>query len=80
MRIAAIRAQLGVADVVALGADPQVVFDVEQRCRQPRGIVARGAQDMEREPLRRFLADAGQAFELVDQARSGAAKSGINRR
>ena len=67
MRVAAILAGLAVADVVAERAEAQLVLDVEDRLRQVLGVVAAGAQHMEGEPLRGFLADAGEAFEFGDQ-------------
>ena len=69
VRIAAVRAQLAVADVVADAAEAELVLDVEQRLRQVLGIVAAGAQHVKREPLRGLLPDAGQTLELVDQPR-----------
>ena len=69
MRIAAIIAQLAIADVVADGANSELVFDVHQRLRQPLGGFPIVAQNVKREPLRRLLPDAGQALELLDQTR-----------
>ena len=47
---------------------PRLSLTSSSAGRQPRGVVARRAQHVKREPLRRFLPDAGQAPELVDQA------------
>src|SRR5258708_4265040 len=69
MRVAAEIAQLAVADVVADGAGSQVVLDVHQGLGQPLRVFAWSAQNMERQTLRRFLADSGQTFEFLNQAR-----------
>jgi hypothetical protein len=69
VRIAAEIAQLTVADVVAGGAQSELVFHVYQCRGQTLGILARGAQHMECKALRRLLADARQAFELLNEAR-----------
>ena len=45
--ITAIRTQLRIADVVALGANAQIVFDVQERGREARRVIPRGAQHME---------------------------------
>ena len=66
--IAAIRTEFGVADVIAFRADAQVVFDVDQRRRQRRSLIARRAQNVKRQTLCRFLPDSRQPAELVDQA------------
>jgi len=46
MRIAAVRAQLAVADVVAFGAHAEVILHIEQRFGQTRGVLTRMAQDV----------------------------------
>ena len=69
LRIAAVLAQLAIADVVADAAQAQLVLHVQDGLRQVLGIVAAGAQHVERDPLRGLLADAGQALEFRDQPR-----------
>lgn len=69
--IAAELAQIAIADVVADAAEAEFILDVEDGLRQVAGIVARASQDVEREALRRLLADSGQAFEFVDEASEG---------
>src|SRR6185312_6267686 len=67
MRIAAEIADLAIADVIADGANAELILDVEDRLRQPFGIFAAGAQHVERNALRRFLPDARQFLEFLDQ-------------
>ena len=67
--VAAKYAQVAVADVVADAAEAQLVLHVEQGLGKLFGVLARGTQDMKRQPLRGLLADARQAFEFVDQPR-----------
>src|ERR1035437_3089115 len=69
VRVAAVRAQLAFGDVVADAAQAELILDVQDGLRQVLGIVARGAQHVEREALRRLLPDAGQALEFGDQPR-----------
>ena len=57
-----------VRDVVADAAEPKLVLHVEDRLRQVFRVLPAGPQHVERDALRRFRADAGQAFELGDQA------------
>jgi hypothetical protein len=59
--IAAVEAQVAVADVVAEAAQTQLVLDVEESLRQMFRVFAAGAQHVEGDALRGFLADAGQA-------------------
>src|SRR5574341_387443 len=56
--IRAERAQLAVADVVAGGAQAELVLDVENRLREVFGIFPRGAEDVESKSLRGLLPDA----------------------
>ncbi len=67
MRIATIEANLTIADVVALRANAELIFDVENSLRQILGVFPRRAQQVERNTLGRFLADAGEAFTLLDE-------------
>src|SRR5262249_29264699 len=71
MRIAAVRAKLGVADVVALGAQAEVIFDLNQRSGKTRGVVAGGPQHVERESLRGLLPDPWETAKLIDEALQG---------
>ena len=48
-------------------AQPDPLLDLADRVRQRAGVVIGGAQDVEGEPLRRALADAGQLRELGDE-------------
>ncbi|HWF46214.1 MAG TPA: hypothetical protein VG168_04345, partial [Bryobacteraceae bacterium] len=58
-----------IADVIALSADPELIFDVQQSLRELLRVLAWGAQQMERYPLRRFLTDAGEALAFLNQPR-----------
>ena len=62
VRIGAVGAQLGFADVAADRAQPQLLFHVHQRGHQTIDVLARRAQQVERNALRGFLPDAGQSF------------------
>ena len=65
--VAAVLAQLARGDVVADFAKAELILDVQDGLRQVLGIVASGAQHVERDALRRLLPDAGQALEFGDQ-------------
>jgi hypothetical protein len=68
VRIAAIEAQFGIANVIALRAERQLVFHIEKGLRQPLRVFARNAQQVKRNALRRFLSNAGQPLALGNQA------------
>ena len=53
-------------EVVADGAKYDALLNFEHRRSKPLDIRLRHAQDVKRQPLRRLLADARQAFEFVD--------------
>src|SRR5579884_2237389 len=76
MRIAAVGAQFGVADVVAFGAQAEMVFHVQQRGGEPLGVLAGSSEDVEGKTLGGFLADAGQAAEFVDEPLQGRGEIG----
>jgi len=65
----AIDAGVDVGDVIAHRAQAQVGLDVAHGGGEGFGIFVAGAQDVEGQPLRAFRADAGELFQLVDQAR-----------
>ena len=67
VRVAAKQAQFAVADVVAVFADAEFIFDVEDRLRQIFGIFARGAKQMKGNTLRGFLADSRQPFAFLNE-------------
>jgi hypothetical protein len=69
--IAAIQADFTVADVIALLADAELVFDIENGLSQTLGILARTAQEVKDDTLSRFLADAGEALTFLNQTREG---------
>lgn len=69
VRIAAEKAQFGIADVIADGAESEFVLDVENGCSQPLCVFAVGSQQVKRNALCGLLADAWQPFELLDQSR-----------
>ena len=68
VRIAAIRAELPIANVVALGANAQLVLHIQQRIRQACRIITGHAQDVKRQALRGLLPDARKAAKFFDQA------------
>ena len=65
--IAAILAEVAIADVVAEGADAKLVFDVEDGLGEALGVLAAGAQHVEGDALRGLLADAWKALEFGDE-------------
>ncbi len=75
--VAAILADLAIRDVVADAAEAELILDVQDGLREVLGILAAGAQHVERKPLRRLLADAGEAFEFGDQPRKRFGEIGI---
>ena len=66
-RVAADLARLLLGQVPALAAEANALLDLGDRRGERGGLVRRDAQEVEREPLRRSLADAGQARELRDE-------------
>jgi hypothetical protein len=58
LRIETILAEFSLGNVSTLSAKRESVFDGTNRFGQAKRIIAFGLQDMERQPLRRFLADA----------------------
>ncbi len=54
-------------------AGPNLLFRVADRFGQRECFFRRGTQEMERQPLRGFLSDAGQVFQFIDESfnRSG---------
>ena len=69
-RRAAIEARVGIRDVVAHRAFADIGFRVANRVGKRHRVFRLRAQQKKREPLRRFLADAGQMFQFVDQTRN----------
>src|SRR5581483_10510282 len=64
----AVRARILLGDVVAGRAVRHALLDVADRVAQPLRIVARVLEDVEREPLRAFRADARELLQLLDEA------------
>jgi len=64
----AIQARIGVRDVVAHRAKSHIQLGVADGVGEGQRIFRRDAEDMKREPLLQSWPDAGQMFELVDQA------------
>jgi hypothetical protein len=54
----------------------EVCFNLADRLGERQRLVGRRAQDVEREPLRGALPDAGQARELGDEAVDGGCEHG----
>jgi hypothetical protein len=75
-RIAAELAWIDVCDVVTDGAQVELGFQVSDGIRQRESVLLRGAQDVERQALRRLSADAGQFAELVNQLGKGLREAG----
>ena len=69
VRIAAVKAKIAIADVVALRADAELVFYVENRLREVLGVLPRGTQKMKGDALRRLLTNAGQSFAFLNEPR-----------
>ena len=67
LRIAAVIADLGVADVIAFGANAEIVLHVKQGLGQPGGIFSRLAQHVKRESLSRLLSDSREPPEFVNE-------------
>jgi hypothetical protein len=63
----AVKAGIGVGDVVAHGALMDVKLRVADRVGQREGLFGRDAQQVERQALRRLLADSGKALQLIDE-------------
>ncbi len=66
-RVQADPALLGLRDIAADGAEPDLVLDLQQRVRQPADVDRVGLQDVEGDPLRALGPDAGQPAQFVDQ-------------
>jgi hypothetical protein len=62
------RAARPLGEVEADLAERDPVLDVADRLRERVRVLGRSAQDVEREPLRRAVADAGELAQLGDQA------------
>jgi hypothetical protein len=72
----AIDARVDIGDVVANGAKAQIRFDVSHRRGQCLGVVIARAENVKGEALRALGPDAGELFQLIDQARHGFGKFG----
>ena len=70
-RAGTIDAGINVGDVVADRAQAQAGLDVVDGSGEGVGVVFAGAQNMERQPLRRLAANAGKFLELVNQTSHG---------
>src|SRR5829696_3613805 len=62
------RAARALGEVEAHLAQRDLLLDVADRVRERVRVLGRGAQDVERQPLRRAVADAGELAQLGDQA------------
>jgi hypothetical protein len=65
------RAARALGEVEADLAQADALLDVADRLRERVRVVGRRAQDVEREPLRRAVADAGELAELGDEPLEG---------
>ena len=65
--VGAVDAGIDVGEVVADRAVGDAILDVADGVAQPLGVLARGLEDVKREPLRALGADARQALELIDE-------------
>jgi hypothetical protein len=74
MGVAAIGAELGIANVVAERAKAEAIFDVEQGLGEALGVLAGLAENMKRQALRGLLAHAGKALEFLNQPLEGLSK------
>jgi hypothetical protein len=74
--VGADRAQLVLGQVAALGAEADALLHVLDRLRERERLVPRPREEVEREPLRRALADAGQLRELGDEVVHGRREHG----
>jgi hypothetical protein len=63
--------RFNVCEVVTDGAENDSQFDFPDRIDQTVEIVVGRAHDVKRQPLRRLVSDAGQAFQFVDEFRDG---------
>src|SRR5437868_4157700 len=72
--ITAEQTEIALADVVTDGAQPELVFDIENGLCQAPGIIAATAHQMKSQPLRRFLSDSGKMFEFANEPREGFGK------
>jgi uncharacterized protein Yka (UPF0111/DUF47 family) len=66
--VAAIRAGVGVGDVVAHRAVRHAFLDLAQRVGQAIGLLARGLEDVKRETLGAFGTYPGEVLEFFDEA------------
>src|SRR5262245_62559489 len=66
-RVTADLAGLILRQVPALAAEADPLLDLLERAREGQRLVLRHAEEVEREPLRRALADAWQARQLCDE-------------
>jgi hypothetical protein len=69
--VAADGAGVALGEGLAGGAAADVADHPDHRLGQGPGLLGAGLEDVEGEPLRRLLPDAGQAGQLADQPRDG---------
>ena len=67
VRIAAVQTKFPIADVVAAGADAELVLNIENGLRQIGSVFARGPKQVKGDTLSGFLADTWEAFTLLDE-------------
>ncbi len=75
-RVEADRAELLLGEVPALAAEADALLHLADRRRERERLLLRHLQEVEREPLRRAAADAGQARQLRDEVVDGRAEHG----
>src|SRR5207344_3666253 len=75
-RVEADHAELLLREVPALAAEADPCLHLADRVGEGQGFLVRHPQQMEREPLRRARADAGQARQLGDQVLDDGAEHG----
>ena len=67
MRIAAVQTKLAITDVVALSADAQLIFNINNGLGQVLRVFTRGAKQVEGDALSGLLPDAGEPFTFLNQ-------------
>ena len=72
----AVDAGVDLGNVVADRAETKIGLHIANSGGQRIGVFVAGAENVERKTLRAFGADAGELFQLIDQARHGFSESG----
>ncbi len=74
----AVGAGVDVGDVVADGAEAEVLFNLADRVGEGVSVFGGGAEDVKGEALGGFGADAGELAQLVDEAGHGLGEAGTS--